>query len=79
MLEALARQGARSGEVSAHRQVLPTDRVLIANDRPQCYGSQRIAGQGRRVPRPIADAAQVEVLRAGVDEMPPADDVCVAT
>lgn len=79
VLGTLTRHGARSGEVSAHQLVLLTDRVLIANGKPQRYGSQLIPEQGRWVSKPIADPAQVDVLRAGMDEMPLADYVCVAT
>lgn len=79
VLGTLTRQGARRGEVSVHQQVLLTDRVLVANGKPQRYGSQLVPEQGRWVPKPIADPAQVDVLRAGMDEMPLADYVCVAT
>jgi len=79
--DVLARLGPLldNGQVSRHEMALLTDRVLVNQDRPQRYGSQLLAVDGRWVPQPMEAPAQVDQRRAAINEMPLADYVCVAT
>jgi hypothetical protein len=43
-----------------------TDRVRVAQDRPQIYGTQFTCRDGRHVPRPIFDRRRVDERRARV-------------
>ncbi|CAD0352534.1 DUF6624 domain-containing protein [Xanthomonas hortorum] len=77
VLSTLAQHVTR-GEIPARSLVLLTDRVLVGNGKPQRYGTQLAAQQGRWVPKPIEDPDRVDVRRAAVGEMPLADYICVA-
>lgn len=67
-------------DVSRHQFVLLTDRVLAGQGKPQRYGSQLQAQDGRWVPKPIeAPAGDVDQRRAAMGDMPLADYLCMAT
>jgi hypothetical protein len=68
-----------SGQLSSHAFVLLTDRVLAGQDKPQRFGSQLLAVDGKWVPKPMEAPSQVDQRRAGVGEMALADYICVAT
>lgn len=59
--------------------ILLTDRVLTNQGKPQRYGSQLIPRDGKWVPKPLEDPAQVDARRAAVGQMPLADYLCVAS
>jgi hypothetical protein len=44
----------------------PTDRILVAEGKPQRYGTQFHTVDGKLVPRPIEDEANVDARRAAV-------------
>ncbi|MGS1077676.1 DUF6624 domain-containing protein [Pseudoxanthomonas beigongshangi] len=70
----------RSGEISRHQFILLTDRVLAGQGKPQRYGSQLLAQEGRWVPKPIeAPESEVDQRRAAMGDMPLADYICMAT
>ena len=68
-----------SGQVSRQEMALLTDRVLVNQGRPQRYGSQLLAVDGRWEPKPMEAPAQVDQRRAAIGQMPLADYVCVAS
>lgn len=68
-----------SGEVSAHDFVLLTDRVLVNAGKPQRYGSQLAAVDGKWQPKPMEAPERVDQRRAAVGQMPLADYLCVAS
>ena len=55
-----------SGQVSAVDVAYLTDRVLVNEGKDQIYGTQFWTVDGYLVPRPIADEARVEALRAEI-------------
>lgn len=67
------------GEITSHEYALLTDRVLVNQGKPQRYGSQLLAVDGKWTPKPLEAPEQVDRRRAAVNEMPLADYVCVAT
>jgi hypothetical protein len=60
-----------AGEGSAQNLAYLTDRVLVAEGKPQRYGTQFHTVDGKLVPRPIEDEAHVDERRAaiGLDTM----------
>jgi len=54
------------GEATAVDQAYLTDRVLLAEGKPQEYGTQAIARDGRFVPRDLRDPGRVDERRASV-------------
>jgi hypothetical protein len=60
----------RRGEVDAQSVALLTDRVATARGEEQVYGTQTDMRDGRFVPKPIRDAANVDARRASVG-LPP--------
>lgn len=67
------------GEVTAREYALLTDRVLAGQGKPQRYGSQLVATDGKWTPKPMEAPEQVDRRRTAIGEMPLADYVCVAT
>lgn len=67
----------KSGQVTSHEYALMTDRVLVNQGKPQRYGSQIEARDGKWVPKPMEAPEQVDQRRASVGEMPLADYMCV--
>ena len=63
------------GEVSPSEMALLTDRILLRKSGKQRYGSQLTARDGRLVPEPIEDEANVDCRRAEVGLMPLAEYV----
>jgi hypothetical protein len=55
-----------AGEGSAKDLAYLTDRVLVAEGKPQRYGTQFHEVEGKLVPRPIEDEANVDARRAAV-------------
>jgi hypothetical protein len=55
-----------AGEGSAKDLAYLTDRVLVAEGKPQRYGTQFHTVEGKLVPRPIEDEANVDARRAAV-------------
>lgn len=53
-----------SGEAEAADLAYLTDRVLVAEGKPQRYGTQFHMVDGKLVPQPIEDEANVDLLRA---------------
>lgn len=64
----LLKSAVESGEASAAHLAYLTDRVLLAEGRPQRYGTQFKHGPatGESQPAPIEDPARVDELRSGV-------------
>ena len=62
MLNVITAPG-RKGQVNEQNVALLTDRVLIAQGKPQVYGSQFGMHDGEFKPGPIADAAHVDERR----------------
>jgi hypothetical protein len=56
----------QAGEASAADHAYLDDRVAVAEDRPQLYGTQFRQEGDRLVPAPIADAAHVDQRRAAL-------------
>lgn len=54
------------GEATAVEQAYLTDRVLLAEGKPQEYGTQAIARDGRFQPRKLRDPDRVDERRASV-------------
>lgn len=76
MLEAIKPRAA-SGEVDKDKIALLTDRVLIAQGKPQRYGTQfRIEG-GKLTPQPTEDLDTLDTRRAEWELMPLADYTCM--
>jgi hypothetical protein len=62
---------AAAGEAQPAHMAMLTDRVCMAEGRPQVYGCVHVGNaQGELVPYPIADPEQVEARRAAVG-LPP--------
>jgi hypothetical protein len=55
-----------AGEATAKDVAYLTDRVLVAEGKPQRYGTQFHMVDGKLVPRPIEDEANVDARRAAV-------------
>lgn len=68
----------KSGEVTSHEYTLLVDRVLVNQGKPQRYGSQLVAKDGKWVPKPMEAPGEVDQRRAAIGEMPLADYMCVA-
>jgi len=62
----LLEAAVQAGEVSAGNLAYLTDRVLIAEGKPQRYGSQFQTVDGKSVPFPIEDPANVDARRKAV-------------
>ncbi len=62
----LLEKAVAAGEGSAKDLAYLTDRVLVAEGKPQRYGSQFHMVDGKLVPRPIEDEANVDARRAAV-------------
>lgn len=78
VLAKLAPQVER-GEIAARNMAMLTDRVLIAQGKPQRYGTQLVANQGHWEPKPIEDPQQVDARRASVGDMPLSDYLCMVS
>lgn len=63
---ALLRQAVARGEAAAVDLAHLTDRVLLANGRPQLYGTQTTVRDGRYEPAPIKDLKRVDARRAAI-------------
>lgn len=61
---ALLKRAVRTGEASAADLAHLTDRVLLASGKPQIYGTQLVARDGRYVPRRMRDPENVDERRA---------------
>lgn len=68
-----------SGQVTTKEVMLLTDRVLVGQGKPQRYGSQLLAENGKWVPKPLEAPEGVDERRAALGEMPLADYICVAS
>jgi uncharacterized protein DUF6624/alpha/beta hydrolase family protein len=62
----LMEKSVAAGEGSPKDLAYLTDRVLVAEGKPQRYGSQFHMVEGKLVPRPIEDEANVDARRAAV-------------
>lgn len=63
---ALMRTAVAQGEASGANLAYLTDRVRVAQDKPQVYGTQFHEVDGMLEPRPIEDVAHVDERRAAV-------------
>ncbi len=63
---ALLEQAVAAGEAQPAHAAYLTDRVLVAQKRPQRYGTQFHLVDGKNVAQPIEDAAHVDARRKGV-------------
>lgn len=68
-----------NGGITSREYVLLTDRVLVNQGKPQRYGSQLLAVDGKWAPKPMEAPEQVDRRRAQAGEMPLADYICVAS
>jgi len=68
---ALLRRAVRAGEASPADLAHLTDRVLLARGKPQIYGTQLVARDGRYVPRRLRDPENVDERRsaAGLESL----------
>jgi hypothetical protein len=66
---------AAAGELPRQGVALLTDRVLLHAGRPQRYGSQFSAVDGRLIPEPVEDLATLDARRAAVGLPPMAEYV----
>jgi hypothetical protein len=62
----LLEKAVANGEGSAKDLAYLTDRILVADGKPQRYGTQFHTVDGKLVPRPIEDEAHVDERRASV-------------
>ena len=62
----LLTQAYEKGEASADQVAYLTDRVLLAEGKPQLYGSQFHTVNGKLQPRPIENEAEVDQRRAAM-------------
>ncbi|WPB79344.1 DUF6624 domain-containing protein [Archangium violaceum] len=62
----LLEKSVAAGEGSPKDLAYLTDRVLVAEGKPQRYGTQFYMVEGKLVPRPIEDEANVDARRAAV-------------
>ncbi|AKJ06757.1 hypothetical protein ATI61_105271 [Archangium gephyra] len=62
----LLEKSVAAGEGSPMELAYLTDRVLVAEGKPQRYGTQFHQVEGKHVPRPIEDEANVDARRAAV-------------
>jgi len=77
MLETM-RARLAAGGIKKSEVAMLTDRVLVAQGKPQRYGSQYLrAKDGSFVPKPTEDAGHVDERRRQMDLMPLADYECV--
>jgi hypothetical protein len=60
----LVEKAVRAGDLRGSEYALLTDRVLVAEGKPQIYGTQMIVQGKALVPRPIADEAHLDKRRA---------------
>ena len=65
------------GGVSAQAYTALTDRVLVAQHKPQRYGTQFTPKDGKLTPEPMEDPARVDQRRAAAGLPPLADYACV--
>jgi tetratricopeptide (TPR) repeat protein len=63
---ALMEKAVAAGEASGADFAYLTDRVRVAEGKPQLYGTQFHTVDGQTVPRPIEDEANVDARRAAV-------------
>lgn len=66
-------EAVQQGEADPSHQAYLTDRVFLAENRPQVYGTQITAGPEGYRPRDLADPDRVDELRASVGLPPLAD------
>lgn len=66
-------QAMKAGELDGALVATSVDRVLVADGKPQTYGTQFREENGEMVPFPIADAAGVDARRAEVGLQPLAE------
>lgn len=79
MLAALVKAG-KNGEIMKADVAMLTDRVLLAQHKPQRYGTQYDIDQAHLTamkPQPTEDPGHVDERRASMDLMPRADYECV--
>jgi hypothetical protein len=76
MLEAIEPR-ADGGEIDKDKVALLTDRVLIAQGKPQRYGTQFRIGDGELTPQPTEDPQTLDARRAQWELMPLADYTCM--
>jgi hypothetical protein len=62
----LLRKAVAAGQASAADLAHLTDRVCLANGKPQIFGTQLVARDGRFVPRRLRDPQNVDQRRAAV-------------
>ena len=62
----LLEKAVAAGEAEGAQLAYLTDRVLVAEKKPQRYGSQFHEVDGKLVPQPIEDEARVDERRAAV-------------
>lgn len=62
----LLEKAVAAGEASGRNLAYLTDRVRVAEGKPQYYGTQFHMVEGKLVPRPIEDEANVDARRAAV-------------
>jgi hypothetical protein len=63
---ALLQRAHAAGEAAARHVAYLTDRVLVAEGKPQRYGTQFHRPEGAPVPQPLEDSAQVDARRAAM-------------
>lgn len=69
----LLAEAVKKGEARGRDLAYLTDRVLVAQKKPQRYGTQARQEGGKFVPQPLENEAEVDKLRAEVGLMPLAD------
>lgn len=69
----LLREAYRSGEASGEHLALLTDRVLVAEGKPQRYGSQADIVDGKIVVKPVEDETNLDRRRAELG-LPPMNE-----
>ena len=62
----LMAEAVKKGDASGRNLAYLTDRVLVAQKKPQRYGTQAHTVDGERVPFPIEDEAQVDERRSAL-------------
>lgn len=77
MLDAMLPR-VKSGEVSTSKLALLTDRLLVAQDKPQRYGSQLSSPDGKHLLDQIEDPDRIEARRRELGLMPLADYRCMS-
>jgi hypothetical protein len=66
----LLREAYEKGEATGRQVALLTDRVLVAEGKPQLYGTQAQIQNGEAVFRPIRDSVHVDQRRAEIGMVP---------